>query len=55
MVLGAKAGDIIWYFKTDDKKKGGVSINPEEIGICKYKEMLMTTVKDAFEILGYDA
>jgi hypothetical protein len=47
------AGDIIWYFKTDDKKKGGVSINPKEIGICKYKEMLMATVKDALEILGY--
>jgi hypothetical protein len=30
-----------------------VSINPEEIGICKYKEMLMATVKDALEILGY--
>jgi hypothetical protein len=30
MLLGAKAGDLIWYFKTDgDKKKGGVSINPQ--------------------------
>src|SRR5919109_1000941 len=53
MLLGAKAGDVIWYFKTDDKK-GGVTINPEEIGIRKYKEMLMATVKDALEILGYD-
>ncbi|HEX6281378.1 MAG TPA: hypothetical protein VFZ67_04065 [Nitrososphaera sp.] len=57
MLLGAKAGDIIWYFKTDisnKKKKAGVSINPQEIGICKYKEMLVSTVKDAFEILGYN-
>ena len=53
MLLGAKAGDVIWYFKTDDKKNGGVSINPQEIGISKYKEMLMATVKDALEILGY--
>jgi DNA polymerase I len=53
MLLGAKAGDVIWYFKTDGKK-GGVTINPEEIDIMKYKEMLMSTVKDALEILGYD-
>ena len=57
MLLGAKAGDVIWYYKTasSDKKKAGISINPEEISTCKYKEMLMSTVKDALEILGYDA
>jgi DNA polymerase I len=49
MLLGAKAGDIIWYYKTDK----GVSINSEEISILKYKEMLMATVKDALEVLGY--
>lgn len=54
MLLGVKAGDVIWYFKTDNKKDG-VSINPKEIGICKYKEILMATVKDALEILGYAA
>lgn len=56
LLLGAKAGDVIWYFKTDGidkKKKAGVSINPQEIGVCKYKEMLMATVKDALEIIGY--
>jgi DNA polymerase elongation subunit (family B) len=52
MLLGAKACDVIWYFKTDSKK-GGVTINPEEICITKYKEMLMSTVKHALEILGY--
>jgi hypothetical protein len=31
MLLGAKAGDVIWYFKTDK----GVSINPEEISVKK--------------------
>jgi len=60
MLLGAKAGDVIWYFKTDDdgsdkKKKARVSTNPREIGVCKYKEMLLTTVKDALEILSYNA
>jgi hypothetical protein len=54
MLLGAKAGDVIWYFKTDrEKKKAGVSINPQEIGVYKYKEMLMATVKDALEIMSY--
>jgi DNA polymerase I len=48
ILLGAKAGDIIWYFKTDK----GVSINPDEISISKYKEMLMATVKDALEVQG---
>jgi DNA polymerase, archaea type len=57
ILLGAKAGDVIWYFKTDGddkKKKASVSINPQEIGVCKYKEMLISTVKDALETLGYD-
>jgi hypothetical protein len=50
--LGAKAGDVIWYFKTDDKKSS-VSIKQEDIGIRKYKEMLMNVVKDALEIMGH--
>jgi hypothetical protein len=54
MLLGAKAGDVIWYYKTDGKK-GGVTINPQEIGICKYKEMLMASVKDALEVLGHES
>jgi hypothetical protein len=49
MLLGAKSGDFIWYFKTDENK-AGISINSKEIGIFKYKEMLMATVKDALEI-----
>jgi hypothetical protein len=52
MLLGAKAGDVIRYFKTDGKRGGGVSLNAQEISICKYKEMLMSTVKDALEIMG---
>lgn len=53
ILLGAKAGDVIGYFKTDgNKKKAGVSINPGDISVRKYKEMLMATVKDALEVLG---
>ncbi len=37
MLLGAKAGEGIWYYKTDPKKKGGVSINNEDISINNYK------------------
>jgi hypothetical protein len=50
LLLGAKVGDVIWYYKTDD----GVSINPQEISIKKYKESLLATVKDALEILSHD-
>jgi hypothetical protein len=31
----------------------GVSINPKEIEVEKYKEMLVVTLKDAPEILDY--
>jgi hypothetical protein len=48
MLLGAKAGDVIWYYKTDK----GVSIDPKQINVQKYKEMLMATVKDPLEILS---
>jgi hypothetical protein len=52
MLLETKAGDVIWYFKIDSKK-GGVSLNPKEIDILKYKEMHMTDIKDILQILGY--
>jgi hypothetical protein len=38
MLLRAKADDVIWYFKTDK----GVSINPKEINVQKYKEIQST-------------
>jgi DNA polymerase elongation subunit (family B) len=50
LLMSAKAGDVIWYYKTDE----GVSINPQEISIKKYRESLQATVKDALEILGHD-
>jgi hypothetical protein len=51
LLLGAKPGDIICYYETDK----GISINYQEIDICKYKEMLMAAVNDALGILGYDS
>jgi len=36
-----------------DNKNSGVSLNPDEASIKKYKQMLMATVKDALEIMGY--
>jgi hypothetical protein len=32
-----------------------ISINPKKISVMKYKEMLMATVKDGLEILGYSS
>jgi len=49
MLLLEKTGDISWYFKTYK----GVSINPKEISICNYKEMLIAILNDALQILGY--
>ena len=35
MLLEARAGDVIWYYKTDDKMKGGISIRNQDISISK--------------------
>jgi hypothetical protein len=45
---GAKAGDIVWYYNADKD----VSMDPQEISVKKYKELLVATVKDSFEVLG---
>jgi DNA polymerase elongation subunit (family B) len=53
--LGAKKGDVIYYYKTDaiGKKKDAAPINTEDISISEYKKALLTTVKDALEIMGF--
>lgn len=48
--LGAKAGDLIYYYKLSD----GVSLNPQDISVTKYKVMLWQVVKDILEILNCD-
>ena len=35
MLLEARAGDVIWYYKTDDKMIGGISIRNQDISISK--------------------
>jgi DNA polymerase, archaea type len=42
--FGAKAGDLIYYYKSDNHN--GVSLNPEDISIRKYKIMLWQAVKE---------
>jgi hypothetical protein len=49
MLFGARACDVIWHYKTDNE----VSLNPDQIRLLKYREILMATVNDALEILGY--
>jgi hypothetical protein len=49
MMFGARACDVIWYYKADNE----VSVNPDEIRLLKYRDILMATVDDALEILGY--
>jgi hypothetical protein len=49
MLFGARACDVIWHYKTDNE----VSVNPDEIRLLKYRDILMATVNDALEILGY--
>ena len=50
--LGAKAGDLIHYYKSDNP--AGVSVNFKDISLRKYKVMLWKTVKDILEIIKCD-
>jgi len=65
--LGLKKGDILIYYKCDkdeliyDTPGGkertriiGESDNSDDISYAKYKEMLINSVKDVIEILGYN-
>ena len=52
LVVGARKGDVIEYFESDNKE--GYSLNPQDISIKKYKVMLWKGVKDVLEIVGYD-
>lgn len=52
LLLNAKEGDIIQYYKSDNTE--GVTLNPNDISVRKYKRMLWNTVKDILEITEYD-
>jgi DNA polymerase elongation subunit (family B) len=49
LLLNANAGEVIEYYKSDNVD--AVSINPKDISITRYKEMLSSAVNDALENL----
>jgi DNA polymerase, archaea type len=51
--VGAKKGDVIEYYESDNSK-AGYSLNYQDISIRKYKLMLWKTVKEILEIAEYD-
>jgi len=54
--LGAKKGDVIYYYKSNPGRKKdttAVPIRSEDISIVEYKKVLFATVKDALEIMGF--
>ncbi len=50
--LGARAGDLIYYYKSDNRD--GASLDSQDISVKKYKMMLWQVVKDVLEILNCD-
>ena len=53
MAIGARKGDVIEYYESDNNKEG-YSLNYRDMSITKYKLMLWKTVKEILEIAGYD-
>jgi DNA polymerase elongation subunit (family B) len=52
LVVGARKGDVIEYFESDNKE--GYSLNHQDISVKKYKIMLWKAVKEILEIAGYE-
>jgi DNA polymerase, archaea type len=52
LAVGARKGDVIEYFESDNKE--GYSLNPQDISVKKYKNILWKAVKDILEIAGYE-
>jgi DNA polymerase elongation subunit (family B) len=53
LAVGARKGDVVEYFETDNNKEG-YSLNSQDISIKRYKIMLWKATKDILEIAGYD-
>jgi DNA polymerase elongation subunit (family B) len=52
--IGAKKGDIVTYYKADEAKIGKTwTLDPLEINLWKYKELLWNTVYETLQIAGY--
>jgi len=52
ILLNAKANDLIYYFKSDNKD--GVTISSKEISLKKYKDMLIDNLREILQVSGYD-
>jgi DNA polymerase I len=52
LAIGARKGDIIEYFESDNQE--GYSLNVQDLSIKKYKAMLWKVVNDILEIAGYN-
>jgi hypothetical protein len=52
LAVGARKGDVIEYFESDNKE--GYSLNAYDLSIKKYEVMLWKAVKDILEIAEYD-
>jgi DNA polymerase I len=52
LVVGARKGDVIEYYESDNKE--GYSLNYRDISYRRYKLMLWKAIKEVLEISGYD-
>ncbi len=52
--LGLHKGDTLVYYKCDNGEMAYDSENPPDISYTAYKNMLINSVKDVLQILGYD-
>jgi DNA polymerase elongation subunit (family B) len=52
LAIGARKGDVIEYYVSDNKK--GYSLNYRDISYRKYKLMLWKAIKEVLGIAGYD-
>jgi len=50
--LGLSRGDTVTYYLSDNEK--GYTTNVDDISLSKYRKMLLNSIKDILEILGYD-
>jgi DNA polymerase I len=53
IAVGAKKGDVIEYYESDNSKEG-YSLNYQDISIRKYKLMLWKAIREVLEIAGYE-
>jgi DNA polymerase elongation subunit (family B) len=52
--LGSKKGDLVEYYSSNIKKTGkSWTLDPAEIDVAHYKELLWNTINEILEIAGY--